>query len=75
MTPTEDNRGVVFPNYLQAFSADCSHLSFGTYKSRKRTALSQPQASSSLTNDLEETLTTSNGHPSSMHLNSRYASL
>ncbi|XVF16805.1 hypothetical protein REPUB_Repub10bG0063800 [Reevesia pubescens] len=70
-TPAEDNRGVVLPNYLQAFSADCSHLSFGTYKSGKSTALSGPQVSSSLTNGLEETLTTSSGHPSSMHLNSR----
>ncbi|XVF14488.1 hypothetical protein REPUB_Repub09cG0064400 [Reevesia pubescens] len=70
-TPTEDNCGVVLPNYLQAFSADCSHLSFGTYKSGKSTVLSQPQASSSLTHDLEETMTTSNGHPSSMQLNSR----
>ncbi|XP_022740662.1 uncharacterized protein LOC111292507 isoform X2 [Durio zibethinus] len=69
-TPVEDNHGLVLPNYLQAFSADCSHLSFGTYKSGKSTALSQPQASSSLTNDLEGTLTTSND-PSSMHLNSR----
>ncbi|XWS30110.1 hypothetical protein CRYUN_Cryun24cG0089900 [Craigia yunnanensis] len=69
VTPTEDNRGVVLPNYLQAFSDDCSHLSFGTYKSGK--SMSRPQASSSLSNDLEETLTTSNGHPSSMHLNSR----
>ncbi|XWS41038.1 hypothetical protein CRYUN_Cryun17cG0046700 [Craigia yunnanensis] len=71
VTPTEDNLGVVLPNYLQTFSADCSHLSFGIYKSGKSTALSRPQASSSLTNDLEETLTTSNGRPSTMHLNAR----
>ncbi|XVE86241.1 hypothetical protein DITRI_Ditri18aG0019800 [Diplodiscus trichospermus] len=70
MTSTEDNCGVVLPNYLQDFSADCSHLSFGTYKSGKSVALSRPQASSSLINDMEETLTTSNGHPSSMQLNS-----
>ncbi|CAI0461294.1 unnamed protein product [Linum tenue] len=30
---SEDKHGVVFPNYMQAFAADCSHLSFGTYKS------------------------------------------
>ncbi|MBA0600906.1 uncharacterized protein LOC105780279 isoform X2 [Gossypium raimondii] len=71
VTPKEDNRGVVLPDYLQAFSADCSHLSFGTYKSGKSTALSQPQTSSSLMNDLEETLATSNGCSSSMNLSSR----
>ncbi|KAA3464447.1 kinase-related family protein [Gossypium australe] len=71
VTPKEDNRGVVLPDYLQAFSADCSHLSFGTYKSGKSTALSQPQTSSSLMNDLEETLTTSNGCSYSMNLSSR----
>lgn len=31
---SENNSSVVLPNYLQAFSADCSHLSFGTYKSK-----------------------------------------
>ena len=72
VTPTEDNLGVVLPNYLQAFSADCSHLSFGTYKCGKNTALSRSQASGSLINDLEEVLTTSND-PSSMHLSSKYA--
>ncbi|CAL1394302.1 unnamed protein product [Linum trigynum] len=30
---SEDKHGVVFPNYMQAFATDCSHLSFGTYKS------------------------------------------
>lgn len=73
VTPKEDNCGVVLPDYLQAFSTDCSHLSFGTYKSGKSTTLSQPQTSSSLINDLEETLTTSNGCSSSMNFSSRYA--
>ncbi|KAK8652588.1 hypothetical protein V6N13_126616 [Hibiscus sabdariffa] len=70
-TPKEDNCGVVLPDYLQALSADCSHLSFGTYKSGKTTALPLPQTSSSLTNNLEETLMTSNDCSTSMHLNSR----
>ncbi|XVF58520.1 hypothetical protein PTKIN_Ptkin07bG0072600 [Pterospermum kingtungense] len=43
--PMEDNQAVVLPNYLQAFSADCSHLSFGTYKSGKNTELPHPQES------------------------------
>lgn len=73
-TPTEENCGLVLPNDLQVFSADCSHLSFGTYKSGKSTALSQPQASSSLTKDLEGTFTAPNG-PSSVHLTSRYPAL
>lgn len=33
MPPTENHSAVVLPNYLQTFAADCSHLSFGTYKS------------------------------------------
>ncbi|GMI67750.1 hypothetical protein HRI_000444200 [Hibiscus trionum] len=71
VTPKEDNCGVVLPDYLQALSADCSHLSFGTYKSGKNTSLPQPQTSSSLTNNLEETLMNSNGCSTSMHLDSR----
>ncbi|OMP05925.1 hypothetical protein COLO4_08450 [Corchorus olitorius] len=70
VTRTEENHGVVLPNYLQAFAADCSHLSFGTYKSGKSTASSHPRASSSLTNDPGDVFTASNG-PSSMHLSSR----
>ncbi|KAK8716439.1 hypothetical protein V6N13_043748 [Hibiscus sabdariffa] len=71
VTPKEDNFGVVLPDYLQALSADCSHLSFGTYKSGKSIALPQPQTTSSLANDLEETLMNSNGCSTSMHLDSR----
>ncbi|XP_039044919.1 uncharacterized protein LOC120184554 isoform X1 [Hibiscus syriacus] len=67
VTLKEDNCGVVLPDYLQALSADCSHLSFGTYKSGKSTALPQSQTSSSLTNNLEETLMTSNCCSTSMH--------
>ncbi|XVF60745.1 hypothetical protein PTKIN_Ptkin08bG0072900 [Pterospermum kingtungense] len=70
VTPAEDNNRVVLPDYFQAFSAGCSHLSFGTYKSGKSTTLPLPQASSSLTNNSEEMLTTQNGCPSSTHLNS-----
>ncbi|XP_039028889.1 uncharacterized protein LOC120162894 isoform X2 [Hibiscus syriacus] len=70
-TPKENNYGVVLPDYFQTLSADCSHLSFGTYKSGKSTALPQPQTSSSLTNNLEETLMTSNDCSTSMHMNSR----
>lgn len=33
MPPTENHSAVVLPNHLQTFAADCSHLSFGTYKS------------------------------------------
>ncbi|KAE8655792.1 Magnesium transporter CorA family protein [Hibiscus syriacus] len=70
-TPKENNCGVVLPDYFQALSVNCSHLSFGTYKSGKSTALPQPQTSSSLTNKLEEILMSSNGCSTSMHLNSR----
>lgn len=71
LASAEDNSQVVLPDYLQAFSTDCSHLSFGTYKSGKSMVLSHQQASSSLTNDSEEMLTTQNGRPSYTHLNSR----
>lgn len=33
MPSTENHSAVVLPNLLQTFAADCSHLSFGTYKS------------------------------------------
>lgn len=38
----EDNCGVIFPNHLQALAADCSQLSFGTYRAGSNTALSEP---------------------------------
>ncbi|KAL5795504.1 hypothetical protein ACOSQ2_000324 [Xanthoceras sorbifolium] len=50
---TEDNSAVVLPNYLQAFAADCSHLSFGTYKSGVASAPSLPTSSTPSKSDLE----------------------
>ncbi|CAL1389630.1 unnamed protein product [Linum trigynum] len=45
---SENKHGVVFPNYMQAFAADCSHLSFGTYKSRVQPSMSVPAMSDSV---------------------------
>ncbi|KAK0589325.1 hypothetical protein LWI29_012662 [Acer saccharum] len=50
---TEDNSAVVLPIYLQAFAADCSHLSFGTYKSGVASAPIAPISSNSSKSDLE----------------------
>ncbi|CAI0449163.1 unnamed protein product [Linum tenue] len=45
---SENKHGVVFPNYMQAFAADCSHLSFGTYKSMVQPSMSVPAMSDSM---------------------------
>ncbi|CAI0449161.1 unnamed protein product [Linum tenue] len=45
---SENKHGVVFPNYMQAFAADCSHLSFGTYKSMVQPSMSVPAMSDSV---------------------------
>ncbi|CAI0449162.1 unnamed protein product [Linum tenue] len=45
---SENKHGVVFPNYMQAFAADCSHLSFGTYKSMVQPSMSVPAMSDSI---------------------------
>ncbi|KAK3183415.1 hypothetical protein Dsin_030701 [Dipteronia sinensis] len=50
---TEDNSAVVLPIYLQAFAADCSHLSFGTYKSGVASAPTATISSNSSKGDLE----------------------
>ncbi|GLT26317.1 hypothetical protein SLA2020_013960 [Shorea laevis] len=67
---TEDIRGLVLPNYLQAFAADCSHLSFGTYNSGKNSASSGPQTSSSLATEVEKSSAETDS-PSPVHLDSR----
>ncbi|KAJ4825492.1 hypothetical protein Tsubulata_037481 [Turnera subulata] len=51
---SEGNREVVFPNYMQAVSADCSHLSFGTYKSGAQAALPGPLSSNASKFSLEQ---------------------
>ncbi|XP_031256652.1 uncharacterized protein LOC116114646 [Pistacia vera] len=53
MPPPENNSTVVLPNYLQAFSSDCSHLSFGTYKSGAASASPKPVASNPFKSNLE----------------------
>ncbi|CAN1758959.1 hypothetical protein LINPERHAP1_LOCUS6980 [Linum perenne] len=46
---TSDNKhGVVFPNYIQALAADCSHLSFGTYKPGAQSPISGVAMSDSI---------------------------
>ncbi|CAK7346676.1 unnamed protein product [Dovyalis caffra] len=52
--PSQDNHAVLFPEYMQALAADCSHLSFGTYKSGPYNAVSGPLESTSIKTDLEE---------------------
>ncbi|XP_020539508.1 uncharacterized protein LOC105646039 isoform X2 [Jatropha curcas] len=49
----EDNCGVVFPTDMQAFAADCSHLSFGTYKSGVPATAFGPLESNPLKSNLE----------------------
>ncbi|KAM2268070.1 hypothetical protein ACFX1S_046241 [Malus domestica] len=47
----QDNCAVVLPNNLQELAADCSHLSFGTFRPSQSSALSS-KPSNSVKNDL-----------------------
>ncbi|KAF3444984.1 hypothetical protein FNV43_RR14677 [Rhamnella rubrinervis] len=72
----EDNRMVVLPNHLQALAVDCSHLSFGTYKSGTGSSLASSLSSNQLKDDLEGASTTidslSSGHLNPRHRNPGY---
>ncbi|XP_011026251.1 PREDICTED: uncharacterized protein LOC105126918 isoform X2 [Populus euphratica] len=58
---SEDNHAVVFPDYMQAFAADWSHLSFGTYKSGASNAVSGGlTASTPVKTNFEETSAVAN---------------
>ncbi|KAK1368867.1 COPII coat assembly protein like [Heracleum sosnowskyi] len=52
----EDVPSVVIPNHLQVQSADCSHLSFGSFGAAPVTGYSDPFTSRSSRSNLEETL-------------------
>ncbi|CAL5411657.1 unnamed protein product [Camellia sinensis] len=51
----EDNHSVIIPNHLQVQSADCSHLSFGSFGSGISAAFSGPFSSRPLKSNIEET--------------------
>lgn len=68
--PAEDNCAVVLPNYLQALAADCSHLSFGTYRSGNASAPYKAPGCYTVINDLEET-SAGRDKPPAAHLDSR----
>lgn len=68
MPPTENQSAVVLPNHLQTFAADCSHLSFGTYKSGVASA--SPTAVAS--NPIESNLDVSSADGSSAMYNFRH---
>lgn len=70
VSPSEDNCGLVLPDYLQAFAADCSHLSFGTYTSGKNSAPPVPQTSSPLSAEVEKPSAATDSS-SATHLDSR----
>lgn len=42
--PEEDGPSVVIPNHLQVHTADCSHLSFGSFGANLNTGLSGPSS-------------------------------
>lgn len=52
--PEVDGPSVVIPNHLQVETADCSHLSFGSFGSGINTALSESYASRPSRSNLEE---------------------
>ncbi|KAL7212568.1 hypothetical protein ACSBR2_015291 [Camellia fascicularis] len=51
----EDNPSLIIPNHLQVQSADCSHLSFGSFGSGISAAFSGPFSSRPLKSNIEET--------------------
>ncbi|XP_043702636.1 signaling mucin HKR1-like isoform X2 [Telopea speciosissima] len=53
--PTEENPAVIIPNHLQVPSADCSHLSFGSFGSGISGSFSGSFASKTSKSNLEET--------------------
>lgn len=50
----ESNCAVVLPSHLQALAADCSHLSFGTYKSGNSSPSTVPFSSNQSKEDRQE---------------------
>ncbi|OAY29101.1 uncharacterized protein LOC110601137 isoform X2 [Manihot esculenta] len=55
LPPEEDNPSVIIPNHLQVHAQNCSHLSFGSFRSGISSAFSGPFASGPLKNNPEET--------------------
>ncbi|CAK9139273.1 unnamed protein product [Ilex paraguariensis] len=52
--PDEEGPSVIIPNHLQVQTADCSHLSFGSFRSGINDAFSGPFASRPLKTDMDE---------------------
>ena len=52
--PEEDNPTVIIPSHLQVQTADCSHLSFGSFGSGASAAFSRPVSSRPLQNTMED---------------------
>ncbi|XP_019190184.1 PREDICTED: uncharacterized protein LOC109184614 isoform X4 [Ipomoea nil] len=68
--PEEEGPSVVIPDHLQVQSADCSHLSFGSFGSGIGSALSGPSASAPVKNHVEEVPTDAEDPPMG-HLTTR----
>lgn len=71
--PPEEEEGpsVVIPDHLQVQSADCSHLSFGSFGSGISATLSGPSASAPVKNHVEEVPKDAEDPPMG-HLTTRY---
>lgn len=54
-TPVDDNPAVIIPNHLQVTTADCSHLSFGSFGSGISATFSGSYISKNVKNNLEDT--------------------
>ncbi|XP_057463062.1 uncharacterized protein LOC130753128 isoform X1 [Actinidia eriantha] len=52
--PEEDNPTVIIPSHLHVQTADCSHLSFGSFGSGASAAFSRPVSSRPLQNNMED---------------------
>ncbi|KAF4373227.1 hypothetical protein G4B88_007240 [Cannabis sativa] len=59
----DSENNLILPSHLKAFSADCSHLSFGTFKSGKCSSSTGLLPSNELNGDLQEASTMLDGLP------------
>lgn len=69
--PGEENPAVIIPNHLQVSTADCSHLSFGSFGSGIGATFSGSFVSKTLKSNLSEASTAADGS-SVENLDSRY---
>lgn len=72
LLPEDNGPSVVIPDHLQVQSADCSHLSFGSFGSGISPAFSGPLSSIPVNTNVEEEPVVEADAPSVGHSETRY---